>query len=105
MFWSVESMVFELVPLVPRNSGASFHPNDIDDIYHDYHGNAKVWICHFALLKCQVDYVLSPGVTSPVRCRYPPFNPEELISRYFKGMIEKQMRNGDRWVWFTKFTI
>ena len=27
----------------------------------------------------QVDYALSPGITSPVRCRYPPFNPEEPI--------------------------
>lgn len=27
----------------------------------------------------QVDYALSPGVTSPVRCRYPPFNPEDMV--------------------------
>ena len=25
----------------------------------------------------QVDYALAAGVTSPVRCRYPPFNPED----------------------------
>jgi len=27
----------------------------------------------------QVDYALAAGVTSPVRCRYPPFNPEDMV--------------------------
>ena len=34
---------------------------------------------HFGKLRSlsQLEYDLSPGAIVPVRCRYPPFNPEE----------------------------